>query len=366
MPEPTAPPTLLNRFHAAPIQERGKGHILNGATRVLTKTTSAKKSVNTAAKGAATSATKSVSTAAKGSATSAASGAISSLSGIEDDVAEKLSKKLGVKGFYSIHLINLCYGDFEPNATNPSATLNATNCTTPFDYGSLNFSALLDHQLSVGSHSLNLADLGLTKDIQDKINDIPKIIRAIVATYIIAAGFICFGLIASVAAIILIPHPSGQMIVKGNIGLASLAVIFLLIGNLITTIGSSKVVEEVTKHGNHLGLYAERGVKYMAVTWATFGIMLLTVFYWVYEFFAEKRRGSEEINRAIANSREAGSAAAVSSFTLRTLLQPIVRQYAQVMTRGPENWWEEWRRCSEMWILVTPDACINWSLDGLE
>lgn len=141
--------------------------------------------------------------------------------------------------------------------------------------------------------------MGLTKDIQDKINDIPKIIRAIVATYIIAAGFILFNLVASVVAIIRIPNPSGQMIVTGNIGLASFAVIFLLIGNLITTIGSSKVVEEVTKHGNHLGLYAERGVKYMAVTWATFGLMLLTVFYWVYEFFAERRRGSEEINRAI-------------------------------------------------------------------
>ncbi|ROV93503.1 hypothetical protein VSDG_06807 [Cytospora chrysosperma] len=225
----------------------------------------------------------------------------SALSDIENDLADELAKKLGIKEFYSIHLVDLCDGDFEPNATNPDATFNVTNCTTAFDYNMLNISALLDHELNVGPLSLNLADLGFTKGIQEKLDDIPKVIKAIVSMYIIAA--LCIGLtfFTSIGAVLLIPK-SGKIIVLANLGLAGLAVLFLLIGNLITTVGSNKVVEAVTSLGNGIGLYAQQGGKFIAITWATFALMLLSVFYWAYEFFAQKKRGSAQHNRAIGGS----------------------------------------------------------------
>lgn len=148
---------------------------------------------------------------------------------------------------------------------------------------------------------MNLADLGFTKDIQDKLNDIPKVIQAIVAMYIIAAISIGLTLVASIGAIFLVggPNSSGRIIVMSNLGLAGIAVFFLLIGNLITTVGSNKIVEKVTKVGNGIGLYAEQGNKFIALTWATFALMVLAVVYWIYELLAEKKRGSEAINRAI-------------------------------------------------------------------
>lgn len=83
-----------------------------------------------------------------------------------------------------------------------------------------------------------------------------------------------------------------------NLGLAGFAVLFLLAGNLITTIGSREVVKVVTEHGNKIGLYAEQGSKFMAMTWATLALMLLAVFYWVYEFFAQKKRNAQlELSR---------------------------------------------------------------------
>lgn len=129
MPEPTAPPSLLNRFHAAPKEKRlDIGGALNDATSVV---------------GDATSAAGGVATAAENAATSAASDALSSLSDIENDIADQLAKKLGIKEFYSIHLVDLCDGDFQPKATDPDATFNVTNCTTPFQYG--------EHNLSLGN-----------------------------------------------------------------------------------------------------------------------------------------------------------------------------------------------------------------------
>lgn len=174
----------------------------------------------------------------------------------------------------------------------------------------LNISALLDHELSVGPFSLNLADLGFTEDIQSGLDIIPKAIKAIVAMYIIAAIFIGLNFFASIGAAILIPK-SGVILATANLGLAGFAVLFLLVGNLITTIGSSKVVDEVTEHGNGIGLYAERGSKFIAMTWATFALMLLCVFYWAYEFFAQRKRVSqveiEKIRDTMVFNRSVGA-----------------------------------------------------------
>lgn len=194
---------------------------------------------------------------------------------------------------------------------------------------------MLDKQLSVGPLKLNFADLGLTDDIQDKLNDVPKIIQAIVAMYIIAAIFIVLSLFGSCGAVALIPNSAGKKIVMGNLGLAGVAVFFLLIGNLITTIGSGVVVDKVTDLGDKFGLSAVRGGKFMALSWGAFALMLLAVFYWVYEFFAEKQRGSDAHERAIggfsfgAGKSEAGWSETDSGLASRENSFPREQQQQQ-------------------------------------
>lgn len=74
-----------------------------------------------------------------GSATSAAAGAISDAAGIlgdiEDDIADKLAEKLGIHEFYSLHVMDVCEGEFTPNVTSPDAKFNVTSCTKPLDKG---------------------------------------------------------------------------------------------------------------------------------------------------------------------------------------------------------------------------------------
>ncbi|KAL1873947.1 hypothetical protein Daus18300_003820 [Diaporthe australafricana] len=288
MPEPTAPPALLNRFHAAPEKRIDLGGAINDVGNGIGDVA-----------GQAGSAAAGVATAAGAAATAAVGQGLDALQDIQNDLADQLAKKLGIKEFYSIHLVDLCQGDFSPKPTDPEATFDVTNCTEPFKYDLLNVSALLDKQLGVGPFSLNLADLGLTEDIQDKLDDVPKIIQAIVTMYIIAAIFIFLSIAGSFGAVALIPNSAGNKIVMGNLGLAGVALFFLLIGNLVTTIGSGQVVEKVTELGDKIGLSAVRGGKFMALSWAAFGLMLLVVLYWCYEFFAEKQRGSDAHNRAI-------------------------------------------------------------------
>lgn len=60
--------------------------------------------------------------------------AASILNDIGNDIADKLADELGIDQFYSIHVMDLCQGEFEPNATSPHASLNITECSKPMDY----------------------------------------------------------------------------------------------------------------------------------------------------------------------------------------------------------------------------------------
>lgn len=56
--------------------------------------------------------------------------AASILNDVGNDVADKLANELGIDQFYSIHVMDLCQGDFSPNATVNNPSYNITNCTT--------------------------------------------------------------------------------------------------------------------------------------------------------------------------------------------------------------------------------------------
>lgn len=53
----------------------------------------------------------------------------SDLTPIENNLADELAAKLGIKQWYSMHMMDLCEGVYSPNATSPDASYNATSCT---------------------------------------------------------------------------------------------------------------------------------------------------------------------------------------------------------------------------------------------
>jgi hypothetical protein len=51
------------------------------------------------------------------------------LNGIIGDSANKFATDLGIKQWYSMHLMDMCEGTYTPNATTSGAQLNVTSCT---------------------------------------------------------------------------------------------------------------------------------------------------------------------------------------------------------------------------------------------
>jgi hypothetical protein len=60
---------------------------------------------------------------------------MAALSDIENNVADQLAKELGIKQWYSLHILDVCEGTFTPNATIAKAGYNVTGCTSPLKTG---------------------------------------------------------------------------------------------------------------------------------------------------------------------------------------------------------------------------------------
>lgn len=141
MPEITAPPNLLQRFHGAPDKRFGIGDLTSAVGSVGGEAISDVTSVGGQATSVAAGVVSTVESEAS-KVTSLVASAVSSvlsevkdeMEKIEDELADKLADLLGIHEWYSIHLIDLCYGNFTPKTTAPNATMAVMNCTTPFDY----------------------------------------------------------------------------------------------------------------------------------------------------------------------------------------------------------------------------------------
>jgi len=48
---------------------------------------------------------------------------------VANEIADRVAEELGINEWYSLHVMDLCYGNYKPNATFVGAGKNGTNCT---------------------------------------------------------------------------------------------------------------------------------------------------------------------------------------------------------------------------------------------
>ncbi|CAN8104304.1 unnamed protein product [Discula destructiva] len=216
-----------------------------------------------------------------------ASEASSILGQIGSSVADQLADELGISEFYSIHAMDFCQGQFVPNATAIGASQNVTNCTEPLDFGAYNFTDRINQQLSVGPFQFTLAELGVNQDIQDKLDQLPKIARALAAVFIISVFLAGLSMLGSALGLLLIPR-LGRTLAFFNWVIALLAAVFLLASSLVAMIGPREVARQLQAQGaDVIGLEVISNTKLQRLTWAAFGLMALSMFYWFYELIVE-------------------------------------------------------------------------------
>ncbi|CZR62557.1 uncharacterized protein PAC_12454 [Phialocephala subalpina] len=213
------------------------------------------------------------------------------LDSIIGDVADKLAKELGIKQWYSLHLMDMCEGNYAPNATKKGASLNVSTCSNQTAMYHFDITKQLNQELEIGPLKLNLSDIDWPSDIQDGLN---KLNIALDATFVLyAIGIASAGLCIITSLLAFFLHGS-RLVSFGNWGIASLSFLTLLIASIIVTVVQSKATHIINKYGNEIGVYAYRGNKYLILTWVAVACMFLAMCSWVVEFCVGRRSKQRE------------------------------------------------------------------------
>ncbi|KAM7199886.1 SUR7/PalI family domain containing protein [Naviculisporaceae sp. PSN 640] len=185
---------------------------------------------------------------------------------VVDKVSEFAKDKLNIKDYYSVHLTDLCLGDF-----NAEGDPLIDSCTTPFMTEDINvLKQLTDQVKSVG---IDLEKLGFVKELNDAFDKIPKVLST--TGYFFTAIAVLLGLcILTAAGAAFLASGLGRTLSLVAIGLAGLTWLLVLIGVLIITVVAVSVSNTVNEKGNKIGVYASVGGVLMFLVWM--GLILIT------------------------------------------------------------------------------------------
>ncbi|KAJ5051974.1 uncharacterized protein L3040_001735 [Drepanopeziza brunnea f. sp. 'multigermtubi'] len=207
------------------------------------------------------------------------------------DVANNLAAELGINQWYSLHMLNWCQGNYKPNATAEGASKNITSCTNRTALYDINIDKILNQQLQIGPLNLSLSDINWPDDINRGLDALNAAFNAVFILYAIGIAAAGLAIIGSAAAFFL---EDSRLISFGNCGLASLSFSALCITSSLVTYVQTKAVNIINKYGNAVGAYADRGGKYMAITWVAVVVMFLAAITWVVDFFIGRRNQTRE------------------------------------------------------------------------
>lgn len=148
-----------------------------------------------------------------------------------------------------------------------------------------NVTAKLDSDLSLGPFRFSLTQLGVSESVQQKLNDIPQLAKALAAVFIVSVILTGLTMLSSALAFVL---SGGRMLSFFNLLLAALAAIFLLASSLIATIGPPLVAQQIRNNaGDTIGLEVVSNRKLYSLTWAAFALMLVSTFFFFSELIVE-------------------------------------------------------------------------------
>ncbi|KAF7547555.1 hypothetical protein G7Z17_g7641 [Cylindrodendrum hubeiense] len=208
------------------------------------------------------------------------------LNTVTGDVVDGLAEAIGISEWYSLHVLNFCEGFFTPNASNPSAGFNITSCTSPAPGQRFELSNILNAELEVGPFNITLVDFDWPDDIQTGIEILNQVLLVLFILYALGSGLSGISLLLCLVAFCV---AGSRGVAAINMVLSTLALLSIVIGSVISTIGAFKGVQTVNDLGGDVGVSAMVGMKFIILTWVPAGLKLLTTIYWTMKFCSLRR-----------------------------------------------------------------------------
>lgn len=200
-----------------------------------------------------------------------------------NDAIQSFAKSLGLRDFYSLHVLDHCEGYFHPNGT---TSRNVTHCSNSTGFSHFSPSETLQKQLNASGVDVSLSDLHWPSQIDDALNTLKLAFNIMFVLYCIAITAVGLGFLGSILGVFF----NGRASALGNIFLTQLAFFALLIASAIITGGATKATEVINKYGKFIDINATRGNRLIAMTWTADVLVFLASVAWVVRFIIGRRK----------------------------------------------------------------------------
>jgi SUR7/PalI family len=236
------------------------------------------------------------------------------ISGVVTDI----SKALGIEQWYSFHVMDMCEGVYlAPAQAGGSSGFNTSSCSgasglslfTPFpssypsplpikpklitwcatkgDFGLSSITSTLNKQLSTGPLSTTLSALQVPTTLESGLDAISTIAKVPFVLYIL--GIIFAGLVIPLSALSFLMEPT-RLVTLVHISFSNLAFVSFFTSSIVITIVQSQATSLINTLGGPVGLKADGGSRYFALTWSATVIMGLGAIVGVTECCLARRK----------------------------------------------------------------------------
>ena len=164
---------------------------------------------------------------------------------------------------------------------------NATSCSNTTINNHFNPKQTLAEQLKENTNGeIDLTDLEWPSEIDDGLNALKLAQKAVFVFYCIAIASIFLALVFAIVGV----FSDGRLSALTNLLTDGLAFFAILLASAIVTVIAVKSTNLINKYGEDIGVHANKGNKFLALTWSTMGVVFLSWCIWCYEFVASWKR----------------------------------------------------------------------------
>ncbi|KAK5130453.1 hypothetical protein LTR08_002017 [Meristemomyces frigidus] len=222
-------------------------------------------------------------------------------SSLNADLAS-VAQDLGLHDFYSAHILNYCEGYYTPGPV-PNATLskhdihrNITACSNKTAGYTFDPRATLAHELNTSTNGLagklNLTDLNWPAEIDKGLHALRIASIAMFALYCVGIAFIALALLLALASIFF----QGRLSSFVNVLVDCLAFLAIGLASAIATAIAVKAADVINSYGKDVGISAQKGSRFLVLTWVATALMLGASLTWCAECVAG--RGAKRTRRS--------------------------------------------------------------------
>ena len=146
---------------------------------------------------------------------------------------------------------------------------------------------VLQKELNKTGHSnINLTDLKWPHQIDDGLNALKVASEATFVLYCIAIAFMAVAMLSALLSFFF----EGRLSSFINVVIDWLAFMAIGIASAIVTAIVVKATDLVNKYGNDVGISAQKGGKFLVLTWVATGLMFVASIVWCFDCVVGRKR----------------------------------------------------------------------------